>query len=100
MTSYAADLCSGEPKVCHLDSPESVLEFWFGSLDNTELESVSYIESMMGIWFAGKSPVFDQVQRDSVSLVERVGENGPPLGEEWCTPAGIWAPLLLIPKTE
>ena len=61
------------------------------------------MDSMMGLWFAGKSPHFDQIQRENIALVDRVAaaadkegeEGGGQLGEEWSTPTGeSWTWLL------
>ena len=92
--SYAKELCAeeaSESAAVALDSPESVLRFWFGSLELHELEPLGYICSMMGVWFAGSSARFDQVQLQSVALVQRVAaaqRGDEPLGNEWRTPTG------------
>lgn len=103
MTTYLEELSRKDPKTCVLDSPESVVSFWFGSVNHTDIQSLAHIESMMGVWFGGKSPQFDQIQRENVALVDRVaaataaaaeeeegegeGREGQ-LGEEWSTPIG------------
>jgi hypothetical protein len=92
--SYAKELCAeeaSESAAVALDSPESVLRFWFGSSELQELEPLGYIRSMMGVWFAGSSARFDQVQLQSVALVQRVAaaqRSDEPLGNEWYTPTG------------
>ncbi len=62
LLSYAAGLGSLDPKLHIFDSPDTVLKFWFGPYSSVgDLNSIPYIDSMMGVWFAGKSPQFDQV---------------------------------------
>ena len=78
-----------------LTSPESVLEYWFDFLGPREPHSLEYIERMMGIWFAGKSPEFDIIQKKNENLVIQVG-NMAIDHAIWQTPHGILARVLLL----
>lgn len=77
-----------------LNTPDSVLKYWFGSNDQGQMISVDYIENKMGIWFAGKCPKFDAVQRANSSLVDMLG--APDVGSEWSTPGGVLARVLVL----
>ena len=46
-----------------LRTPSDVVEFWFGSLDYSEISSLEHIKSRFGIWFASASEDFDKVQK-------------------------------------
>ena len=93
MSAYLEQLGASDPKSVVLHSPESVILFWFGSLTPSELEPLSYIETMMGVWFAGKCPQFDQIQKENAELLKRVSASDA-LGEEWTTPIGKSSPFL------
>lgn len=45
-----------------LYTPSDVVEFWFGSLDFSEISSLDAIQKRFGVWFGSKSPEFDNVQ--------------------------------------
>ena len=82
-----------------LDTPADVLLFWFGEevlqREAHAMESVAYIDSKMGIWFAGKSKEFDEVQKEHTDLVHRAGQKllTDPV---WETPQGYLARVLLL----
>lgn len=86
------------PTLSISSSPQDVLSFWFGTdtlVNRESMESVEYIESRMGVWFAGKSAEFDSVQKRAADLVDLVGEKTF-IGAQWCTPNGILARVLLL----
>eukprot|EP00929_Paragymnodinium_shiwhaense_P036207 TRINITY_DN19434_c0_g1_i4.p1 TRINITY_DN19434_c0_g1~~TRINITY_DN19434_c0_g1_i4.p1 ORF type:complete len:227 (+),score=50.02 TRINITY_DN19434_c0_g1_i4:71-751(+) len=86
-----------EEKVRALQTPEHVLEFWFGAYDRAQMNTVPYIQERMGLWFGGKCKAFDETQRQSAALVEEVGAlevSGS--GGEWGTPKGMLARVILL----
>jgi scyllo-inositol 2-dehydrogenase (NADP+) len=76
-----------------LISPHDVLLFWFGTLDTETLNSVTYIEERMGVWFGGKSTEFDKVQRNHANLLTEVAEC---VSEDWTSPSGYLAKVILL----
>lgn len=83
------------------ETADQVFEFWFGTVVSKEtLCSLAYIQERMSLWFAGKSEVFDEMQRRNTAIVHRVGEVGniipSPLGAEWDTPRGLLARIILL----
>jgi len=49
-------------------TPEGVLDFWFGKVENT----VKYFESNWPKWFGGRDVIFDVAQRTSASLIHQL----------------------------
>lgn len=78
-------------------TPEDVILYWFGPevSDPTSLERVAYIEARMGLWFAGKSAEFDLIQKNSVELVEFVGDASF-IDSRWSSPVGLLARVILL----
>lgn len=79
-------------------TPNDVIVYWFGpeALQDPEtLDSVAYIEDRMGLWFAGKSPNFDSVQKNAALLVEHVS-NENSLNTQWHSPLGVIARVILL----
>ena len=77
-----------------LETPEQVLQFWFGKDFETK-DNVEYITNRMGFWFAGKSKEFDQAQRENSELVSRIGK----LDFDditWLTPYGALARIIVL----
>ena len=49
-------------------TPEGVLDFWFGKVENT----VKYFEANWPKWFGGRDVIFDVAQRTSASLIHQL----------------------------
>ena len=82
-----------------ISSPQDVLLFWFGNdvLNRQSgcMENVNYIDGRMGVWFAGKSEEFDNVQKRCTDLVREAG-NGFLLDPEWETADGCLARVIIL----
>ncbi len=82
-----------------LSSPNDVLIFWFGNevLNRQSgcMEDVSYIDGRMGVWFAGKSNDFDEVQKRCTDLVRKAG-SGLLFDPLWGTADGCLAKVIIL----
>jgi uncharacterized protein (DUF924 family) len=80
-----------------LRTSDDVLQFWFGC-DGTDLATMNrldYIELRMGLWFARKSAVFDNVQLSNIAIIDSLSD--PNLkGEEWSTSLGMLARVIVL----
>lgn len=78
-----------------LDSPSSVLSFWFGTLDTALLGDINHIKARMAIWFSRSSPEFEKTQAFNAHLIDNLllHQSSDP---EWETPKGLLARIIVL----
>eukprot|EP00600_Ochromonadales_sp_CCMP1393_P003374 CAMPEP_0174982526 /NCGR_PEP_ID=MMETSP0004_2-20121128/16560_1 /TAXON_ID=420556 /ORGANISM="Ochromonas sp., Strain CCMP1393" /LENGTH=216 /DNA_ID=CAMNT_0016234523 /DNA_START=229 /DNA_END=879 /DNA_ORIENTATION=+ len=79
-----------------LDNPRAILDFWFGS-DRSVYNDTEHFHKLMGMWFMNTVPEVETIFKANSDQIDRLGQaTNTDLGEEWLTPEGYLAHIVML----